>query len=124
MAISGKAGSVSVDSSSSTLGELNTWSINSSADALEKTDFDSSGEREYLAGLTGWDGSFGGHWDATQAAAVTVGDSVDLVLELNASYSYSGSAIITGKSVDVNVDGTCDASYDYQGTATLTETTS
>jgi predicted secreted protein len=124
MAITGKDGGVSIDGGSSTLAELDNWSVSSNADTLETTDFDSNGKREYLAGLTDWSGSFGGRWDPTQAAAVTVGDTVDLQLDLNATYSYSGSAIITGKSVDTNVDGTVDVSYDYQGTGTLTETTS
>ncbi len=124
MAITGENGGVSVDGGTSTLAELDNWTINENADTLESTDFDSGGEREYLAGLTDWDGSFGGRWESSQASDVQVGSTVDLELDLNATYSYSGSAIVTGKSVDNNVDGTVDASYDFQGTGTLTETTS
>jgi predicted secreted protein len=58
MAITGENGAVSVDGGSSTLADLDNWSINSNADTLETTDFDSSGAREYLAGLTDWDGSY------------------------------------------------------------------
>jgi predicted secreted protein len=124
MAITGENGGVSVDGGSSTLADLDSWTINENADTLETTDFDSSGEREYLAGLTDWDGSFSGRWEPSQAGAVTVGSTVTLQLDLNTTYNYSGSAIITGKSVDTNVDGTVDVSYDFQGTATLSETTS
>lgn len=123
MAITGQDGGVSVDGGSSTLADLDNWTINENADTLETTDFDSGGAREYLAGLTDWDGSFGGRWEPSQAEDVQVGDTVDLQLDLNDTYSYSGSAIITGKSPDTNVDGTVDVSYDFQGTGTLTETT-
>ena len=123
MAIHGKGGNVSADGGSTYLNELDNWSVNENGDAEESTDFQSDGEREYVAGLTDWDGSFSGRWEAAQANSVEVGTTIDVQLEIDGSNHYAGQAIVTGRSVDTTVDGLVEASYDIQGTGSLTLTT-
>ena len=114
--LSGKAGDVSVAGSS--IGGIKSWNIDYVADALETTDFADSGLRTYIAGITGWSGSFEGFKDG---APTSIGSEIALILEetSDATQRYTGQAILTGSHESVSVDGVVSISYDFQGTTTL-----
>ena len=114
---SGKAGAVNV--AAVDVGGIKSWTLDYAYDALEGTGFDSSGHRVYTPGLDGWSGSFEGFKDA---APLTIGTEVALVLEetQTATQKFSGQAIITGLHPSVSVDGIESYSYDFQGTGALT----
>ena len=114
--LSGKAGDVSVAGSS--IGGIKSWTVDWVADALETTDFADSGLRTYIAGITGWSGSFEGFKDG---APTSIGSEIALILEetSNATQRYTGQAILTGSHESVSVDGVVSISYDFQGTTTL-----
>jgi len=114
--ISGKAGEVQV--AASTVNGIKSWTIDYVLDALETTDFADSGAKTYIAGLSGWSGSFEGFKDA---APTGIGSIIALVLKESATASqvYSGSAILTGSHEVVSVDGIVGIAYDFQGTSTL-----
>jgi len=115
--IAGKLGDVSVGGAS--IGGIKSWTIDYVADALETTDFADSGKKTYIAGLTGWSGSFEGFKDG---APTTIGTEIALILEesTDSTQRYTGQAIITGSHETVSVDGIVSISYDFQGTTTLT----
>jgi len=115
--ISGKAGDVSVGGSS--IGGIKSWTVDYVAEALDTTDFADSGLRTYIAGLSGWSGSFEGYKDG---APTGIGAEIALILEesTDATQRYTGQAIITGSHETVSVDGVVSISYDFQGTTTLT----
>jgi len=114
--ISGKAGDVSVGGAS--VGGIKSWTIDYVADVLETTDFADSGLRTYIAGLSGWSGSFEGFKDGAPTA---IGSEIALILEesTDATQRYTGQAILTGSHETVSADGVVSISYDFQGTTTL-----
>jgi len=98
---------------------MKSWTVDYTSDALETTDFADVGLKTYIAGLSGWSGSFEGNKDG--AAALTVGTSYVLHLRESATTTqrYSGTAIITGLHGSASVDGVVTQSFDFQGTGAL-----
>jgi len=91
------------------------WSLDLVGDALETTDYDDSGHRTYTTGLDGWTASCELNWDA--ANTVDVGDSATLTLLIGAATpNYSGTALVTGISVNSVVDNIVSATVSFQGT--------
>ena len=64
--ISGKAGEVQV--AAATVVGIKSWTLDYTQDALETTDFGDSGLKNYIAGLSGWAGSFEGYKDGAPTA--------------------------------------------------------
>ena len=103
---------------------MKSWNVDYTSDALETTDFADSGLRTYIAGLSGWSGSFEGYKDG--AAGLAPGTSYVLRLQASASTTtqmYTGTAFITGLHEAASVDGVVSLAYDFQGSGTLTYTT-
>ena len=102
---------------------MKSWSVDYVVDALESTDFADAGVKAYIAGLSGWAGSFEGYKDG--APGLTVGTSY--VLHLNESATttqrYTGTALVTGLHGSASIDGVVTVGYDFQGTGTLTPPT-
>lgn len=121
--ITGKDGSVSVDAVN--VSTVSSWSVSIEADTLEYTSFDSGGWKDMMGSLKSWSGSIEGFADTTQTASITVGDEVTLVLVEGGSGSktYTGSAIVTSKSVDASTAELVTVSFDFTGSGILTETT-
>ena len=117
MAISGKAGEVSV--AGATVDGIKSWTIDYVVDALETTDFADSGKKTYIAGLSGWSGSYEGFKDGAPTA---IGAEIALILEesTDSTQVYTGQAILTGSHETVSVDGVAGIAYDFTGTTTLT----
>lgn len=115
--LSGKLGEVQVGGA--TVDGIKSWTIDYTSDALETTDFADSGVKTYIAGVSGWSGSFEGY---KEGAPTGIGAEIALVLResTNATQQYTGQAILTGSHGTVSVDGVVGIAYDFQGTSTLT----
>ena len=113
--ISGKAGQV--DTGSAVSG-IKSWTLDYNVDILETTDFADAGVKTFIAGSSGWSGTFEGYKDGVPQ---TIGASITLKLyEVSAGAYWTGAAFITGVSANTATDGIASYSYTFQGTSTLT----
>ncbi|MFZ1755036.1 MAG: hypothetical protein WBO46_14955 [Caldilineaceae bacterium] len=103
------AGNVDITYNSNALdGYLNTSSMNAVVNAIQTTDFDSTGE-ESIAGLPTWTASVGGPWDATLDGYLGP-DAVSppttlrtLVVEIDSvTYTWTANAFISGYTIDAS----------------------
>jgi len=123
----GSEGSVKVGSA--TIAEVKSYSLEESADTIETTKMGDAA-RTYLPSLTSFSGSVDCFWDETDTAgqvALAVGASVTLVFYPEGSASgdtyYSGTALVTGKTITGSFDGMVEASISVQGTGAITTAT-
>jgi len=114
---------------SATIAEVKSYSLEESADTIETTKMGDAA-RTYLPSLTSFSGSVDCFWDETDAAgqvALAVGASVTLVFYPEGSASgdtyYSGTALVTGKTITGSFDGMVEASISVQGTGVITTAT-
>jgi hypothetical protein len=98
-------------------------------DTIEDTAMGDS-SRTYKAGLKQFTATVSAFWDETDTngqGGFDVGSEVTLKLypEGNASGDtyYSGTALVTGKTINSSFDGMVEAEYSFQGSGALTETT-
>jgi hypothetical protein len=111
-----------------TIGEIRSFSISESADTLEDT---SMGDvaRTYKSSLTTFTGSVDVFWDELDAGqvAMVVGASVTFSAYPEGATAgdkyYTGTAIVTGLTVNSSFDGMVEASITLQGTGALTLST-
>lgn len=123
----GSEGTVKVGSNA--VAEIRSFSIEETGDTLEDTSMGDSA-RTYLASLTSWSGTVDVFWDETDTSgqgALDVGSSVTLNLypegDTAGDTYYTGTAIVTSKSVSSSFDGMVEASFGVQGSGALSETT-
>lgn len=123
----GSEGTVKVGSNA--VAEIRSFSIEETGDTLEDTSMGDSA-RTYLASLTSWNGTVDVFWDETDTSgqgALDVGSSVTLNLypegDTSGDTYYTGTAIVTSKSVSSSFDGMVEASFGVQGSGALSETT-
>ena len=123
----GSEGSVKVGSA--TIAEVKSYSLEESADTIETTKMGDAA-RTYLPSLTSFSGSVDCFWDETDTAgqvALAVGATVTLVFYPEGSASgdtyYSGTALVTGKTITGSFDGMVEASISVQGTGVITTAT-
>ena len=115
--ISGKDGSVTF-SGAQTL--VKSWSLSYAGDALETTNFDdSSGGRTYIAGLTGWSGSYDALYSTANTAIPTGTGTIYLRSSTGTVGVWSGTAYITGMDITTPRDGLVTQSYTFQGSGQL-----
>ncbi|MBA7552994.1 hypothetical protein ES705_45575 [subsurface metagenome] len=120
--IHGKGGSVTSSGGNTT---VNSWTLSYVGDAVECTNFDSTGGREYIAGLTGWSGSYDCFFSTGNT--LTPGNSKSIRLTVSTGttggtigkYAFTGTAIITGMDITAPVDGIVTQGYTFQGTNAL-----
>jgi|TARA_R110002012_G_scaffold1191_3_gene4963 predicted secreted protein len=121
-----KGSSGLVKNGSNTVAEVRTWTLNTNADTIEDTAMGDSA-RTYLAGLTSADASVDVFWDETDTngqVALAPGSSVTLVLYPEGADSgdtyYTGTALVTSKSITGSFDGMVEASISatYSGAVT------
>ena len=96
------------------------WTLDYTSEVLETTDFGDNCSRTYIAGFKGWTATVECNWDATNTVAP--GDSATLTLDVDGTHNYSGTALVTGASYTVPVDGLATATFTFQGTGDLTTT--
>lgn len=119
-AVTGLAGVVNIGGA---FAEVTAFTIDRNTEAVEATSFDSSGNREFVAGLFGWSGTFrtlrlanktGAQAAATFQVAAAAGTSTP---------TFAGALIITNEPVSTPVDGIVEYNYTFTGTAALTAAT-
>jgi predicted secreted protein len=111
------------------IAEVRGWSVEQTADTNEDTVMGDSW-RTHKPSLKSWSGSADVLFDDTDTTGQTAcvlgtAISVSFQMEGNTSgdHKLSGSAIITGKSINTTYDGLVEASITFQGTGALTEGT-
>lgn len=120
----GSEGTVHVGTSP--VAEIRSFSISETADTLETTSMGDT-SRTYLPSLKSFSGSIDVFWDesdTTGQVALVVGAEVTIKFYPEGTTSgdtyLSGSAIVTGKTVNGSFDGMVEASITVQGTGALT----
>jgi len=109
--------------------EVRSFSVDETMDTIEDTSMGDS-SRTFKAGLKQFTATVSAFWDETDTngqGGFDVGSEVTLKLypEGNASGDtyYSGTALVTGKTINSSFDGMVEAEYSFQGSGALTETT-
>lgn len=123
----GSEGTVKVGSNA--IAEIRSFSIEQSADTLEDTTMGDTA-RTYKSSLTTYTGSVDVLWDETDTTgqgALTIGAEVTLNLypegDTSGDTYYTGTAIVTGRTINSTYDGLVEMSISVQGNGALTETT-
>ena len=123
----GSEGTVHVGTSA--IAEIRSYSVSESADTIEDTVMGDT-SRTYKSSLKSFTGSVDVYWDETDTTgqgALTVGSEVTIKFYPEGATSgdtyYSGSAIVTGLTINGSFDGMVDPSITVQGNGALTKTT-
>ena len=123
----GKEGTVQVGSNS--IAEIRSFSIDEVIDVVEDTSMGNN-SKSYLASIKDFSGSVDVLYDETDTngqTALAVGSSVTLNFAPEGTASgdvkLTGTAIVTGKSINSSFDGLVEASISIQGSGGLTTTT-
>ena len=118
-----------VKSGANAIAEIRSYTITQTADTIEDTVMGDSA-RTYLSSLTSFSGSIECYWDETDTngqLTLDPGSTVTINVYPEGSTSgdtyYTGSVIITEKSITASFDGMVEASFSFQGTGALSETT-
>jgi hypothetical protein len=123
--LKGKDGSISAGLNN--LANITSFSINEEADTLETTAMGNAGYKTFVGSLKSWSGTVEAVFDDTDSA-VAVGSAITLTVVVDDGSSnqvqYSGSCIVTSRSVEVGVADLVTVSFDVTGTGALTETIS
>ena len=119
----GSEGTIKV--SSTTVGELRSYSLEQTADTIEDTSMGDS-TRSYKSALKGWSGSASLFFDEADAGQLlfVLGTSIALKVYPEGASSgdkyYYGDAIITGSNVSASFDGMVEAEITFTGTGSIT----
>jgi len=124
---SGNSGTVKVGSDA--VAEIRSFSVDETMDTLEDTSMGDS-YRTFKASLKSWNGSVDVFFDDTDTngqGALTVGASVTVNFQMegdtSGSHLLTGTALVTGRTINSSFDGMVEASLTLQGTGALTEST-
>jgi predicted secreted protein len=120
----GSEGSVAVGANA--IAEVRSFSITESADTIEDTAMGDTA-RTYKPSLTSFSGSVEVFWDETDTngqVALVVGSEITFNVYPEGATSgdayLTGSAIVTGKTINSSADGMVEASISLQGNGALT----
>jgi predicted secreted protein len=124
VAIAGKSGKLGLGVN--TVVDVSSWSLELGTDTLDVTALGDSWKK-FIAGLKEWSASAEGfysvHTDTNGQKALQDAylnsTEVSLRLYVNAVNYYSGSAYISGLTVEDPVDDTVSVSFEFQGTGAL-----
>lgn len=123
----GSEGTVKVGANA--IAEIRSFSIEESADTLEDTTMGDTA-RTYKSSLTNYTGTIDVLWDETDTTgqgALTIGTSVTLNLypegDTSGDVYYTGTAIVTGRTINSSFDGLVEMSISVQGSGALSQTT-
>lgn len=123
----GSEGTVKVGANA--VAEIRSYSIEETSDTVEDTSMGDT-YRTHKTTLKSFSGSVDVFWDETDTTgqgALSVGSEVTINFYPEGSDSgdtyYSGSAIVTSKSITGSFDGMVESSIAIQGTGALTSTT-
>jgi len=119
--VSGKNGSITLSNANTS---VHNWTVSLVGDALETTDFDdSSGGRSYIAGLTGWSGSYDAYYSTGNTAVPGSTGTITLKTTTGTVGLFTGGIVITGMDVGTPIDGIVTQSYTFQGTGAVATST-
>lgn len=110
------------------MAEVISFSVDETADTIEDTVMGDTA-KSYKASFTDFTGTVETYFDDTDTAQnnCTAGSSITLNLQMEGNTSgdhkLTGSAIVTSRSIGVTSDGIVTATYSFQGSGGLTETT-
>ena len=110
------------------MAEVISFSVDETADTIEDTAMGDAA-KTYVASFKDFSGTVETYFDDTDTAQnnCTAGDSITLNLQMEGNttgdHKLTGSAIVTSRSIGVTSDGIVTATYSFQGTGGLTETT-
>ena len=123
----GSEGAIKIGSN--TIAEVKSYSLDESADTIATTSMGDAA-RTHVSSLTTFSGSVDAMWDETDTngqVALAVGSTVTLLWYPEGSDSgdtyYSGSVIVTGKTITGSFDGLVEASISVQGSGAITTAT-
>lgn len=123
----GSEGTVKVGANA--IAEIRSFSISETSDTVEDTTM-GDGSRTYKASLSSFTGSVDVYWDETDTngqGAMTVGSQITINFYPEGAVStdtyYSGSAIVTGVTINSSFDGMVEASISLQGSGLLSAAT-
>ena len=123
----GSEGTVKVGSNA--IAEIRSFSIEEQADTLEDTTMGDVA-RTFKSSLTTYTGTVDVLWDETDTTgqgALTIGAEVTLNLypegDASGDVYYTGSAIVTGRTINSSYDGLVEMSISVQGNGAFTQTT-
>lgn len=127
MALAGKGGSVKIGTN--VVAEIKSWSLDIGADNLDKTALGDAW-KSFIQGLKEWSATAEGNWvintDTNGQKAIQdaylAGNTVTLNLYVNATNYYSGTALISGISVETGVEDLVTVSFEFQGSGALSYT--
>lgn len=114
--LAGKGGGVTVGVA---VWKLSSWTLDMQTDALDVTNFESSGYKENIAGLTSGRISARGPFDST-AMALTAGTSYTFTLEVSSTVSYTVTARVTNISTTTDVTRPVEVSITAESTGSFT----
>lgn len=125
--LKGNDGTVKVGSAA--IAEIRSFSVDETMDTIEDTSMGDT-YRTFKTSLKSWSGSvdiFFDDTDTTGQGALTVGSEVTVNFQIEGDttgdHLLSGTALVTGRTVNSSFDGLVEASLTLQGTGALTEGT-
>lgn len=125
----GSEGTVKVGANA--IAEIRSYSVEETADTVEDTSMGDS-YRTFKTTLKGWSGSVDVFWDETDTngqVAMVVGSEVNVHFYPEGASAgvseqyYTGTAIVTGRTVTGSFDGMVESTITLQGTGALTLST-
>ena len=122
----GSEGTIKIGSD--TLGEIRSYTLESTGEVIEDTSMGDSA-RSYKAGLTTFTGSLEVFFDETDTAQGNLDAGTSVTLEVYPEGAvagdtyYTGTAIVTGRTITASFDGMVEMSISVQGSGGLTEST-
>jgi len=124
---SGVEGTVKVGANA--IAEIRSFSVEETGDTIDDSTMGDTA-RTYIAGLKTYTASIDCLWDETNTTgqgAMTVGATVTLNLYPEGATAgdiyYTGSAIVTGRTITASYDGLVEMSITCQGSGALTQST-
>ena len=110
------------------VGELRSFSLESTAETIEDTSMGDT-NRSYKVGLKTFTGTASVYFDETDAGQILLVAGAEITLNVypegatSGDTFYTGSAIVTGKTINSSFDGMVEAEISFQGSGALTEST-
>ncbi len=111
-----------------TLGELRSFTLETTAETIEDTSMGDT-SRTYKVGLKTFTGTASVFFDETDTAQPSLVAGAEITLNVypegasSGDTYYTGSAIVTGRTINSSFDGMVEMEISYQGTGALTEST-
>ena len=122
----GSEGTIKIGSD--TLGELRSFTLETTAETIEDTSMGDT-SRTYKVGLKSFTGSASVFFDETDTAQTALVAGAEITLNVypegasSGDTYYTGSAIVTGRTINSSFDGMVEMEISFQGTGALTEST-